>query len=62
MSGIAFDFVFVFVVLLLFHAVATVFQLYVVSDMMYEMKRRETEPTLLMIYEIFNLPHHIGLV
>ena len=37
-------------------------QLYHVSDMMYEMRRRKHEPTLLLIQEIFNLSHHIGMV
>ena len=35
-----------FVCLLLFYAIATVFQLYHGSDMMYEMRRREPKSTL----------------
>ena len=30
--------------------------------MMYEMKRRKPEPTLLPTQGIFNLAHHIGMV
>ena len=30
--------------------------------MMYEMKRRKSESTLLQTQLIFNLPHHIGMV
>ena len=41
---------------------ATVFQLYHGGDMMYEMKRRKPEPTLLPTQGIFNLSHHIGMV
>ena len=29
--------------------------------MMYEMRRRKPEPTVLPIQGIFNLPHHIGM-
>ena len=44
------------------YAIATVFQLYNGSDMMYEMRRRKLEPTLLPTQEILNLPHHKGMV
>ena len=40
------------VVCLLVHAIATVFQLYHVSDMTYEM-RRKSEPTLVLTEGIF---------
>ena len=30
--------------------------------MMYEMRRRKPEPTLLLTHGIFNLPHHTGMV
>ena len=46
---------------LLFYVKATVFQLYHGHDMMYEVRRRKPEPTLLHTQEIFNLPHHIGI-
>ena len=46
----------------LFYAIATVFQIYHGSDMMYEMRSRKPEPTLLRTQRIFNLPHHIGMV
>ena len=42
--------------LLLFYAIATIFQLYHGGDMMYEMSRRKPEPTLLLTQGIFNLP------
>ena len=32
------------------------------SDMMYEMRTRKPEPTLLLTRGIFTLPHHIGMV
>ena len=42
--------------------IATVFQLYLEGDEMYEM-RRKPEPTLLPMNKgIFNLPHHIGMI
>ena len=41
---------------------ATVFQLYVGGDVIYEMHRRKPEPTLFLTQGIFNLPHHIGIV
>ena len=41
-------------VCLLFYAIAAIFQLYHGNDMMYEMRRRKPEPTL--------LPHQIGMV
>ena len=41
---------------------ATVFQLYLGSDMMYEMMSRKPEPSFLQTPEIFNLPDHIGQV
>ena len=49
------------------YAIATVFQLYHGSEMMYEMRRRrrrrrKPEPTLLLTQWVFKLPHHIGMV
>ena len=44
----------------LFYAIVTVFQLYHGSDMMYKM-RRKPEPTHLETQGIFNLPHHVGM-
>ena len=46
----------------LYGAIATVFQLYHASDVIYEMRRRKPEPALLLIEGIFNVPHHIGMV
>ena len=40
---------------------ATVVQLHIGGDMMYEM-RRKSESTLLPNQGILNLPHHIGMV
>ena len=40
---------------------ATVFQLYH-GDMIYGRKRKNPKPTLLQTQEIFNLPHHIGML
>ena len=34
----------------------------VLSDMLYEMRRRKPDPTLLLTHGIFNLVHHIGMV
>ena len=48
--------------LLLFYAIATLFQLYLGSAQMYEMSRRKPKPTLLLTQGIFNLPRHIGMV
>ena len=48
-------------VLLLCYAIATIFQLYHSSDMMYEVRMRKPEPTLLPTQWIFNLPHPIGM-
>ena len=48
------------VCLLLFYAIATVFQIYHGGDMMYEMRKGKPDPTLLLTQGIFNLPHHIG--
>ena len=39
----------------LFYAIATVFQFYHDGVMMYGMRRRKPEPTLLVAQEIFNL-------
>ena len=44
------------VCLLLLYDIATVFQLYHGGDMMFEMRRRKTEPILLPTQGIFNLP------
>ena len=50
------------VCLLLFYAIAILFQLYHGGDMMYEMRRRMPEPTFLLTQRIFNLLHHIVMV
>ena len=48
---------------MLFYTIATVFQLYPGSDMMYKMRRRKPGPTLLLTQVIFNLPQYdIGMV
>ena len=44
-----------------FYAVATVFQLYHGSDMMYEIRRRKPAPMFLLTKETFNLSHHKGM-
>ena len=49
-------------VLLLFYGIATVFRLYLGGDIMYEMRKRKPEPTLLLTQGISNLPHFIGMV
>ena len=46
---------------LLFYTITTLFQLYHDSDMMYEMRRTNPEPTLLPTQGIFNLSHHIDM-
>ena len=49
---------------MLVYAIARVFKLYQGSDktdMMYEMRRQKSEPTLLLTKGIFNLPHQIGM-
>ena len=51
-----------FVVILRQSNTPTVFRLYLGSDMMYEMRRRKPEPTLLPTEVIFILPHHTGMV
>ena len=48
--------------LLLFYAMATVFQLYYGGDMMYELRRRKFEPTRLTTQGICNLLYHVGMV
>ena len=50
-----------FLFVLLFYTIARVFQLYLVSDVTYEM-RRKFEPTLLPTQGIINLPNHISMV
>ena len=47
---------------LLFYAIVTVFQLYHGGDMMHEMRRRKSKPMPSPTQEIFNLPHHLGMV
>ena len=48
---------------MLVYAICTViFQSYHGGDMMHEIRRRKPEPTFLPSEEIFNLPHHIGMV
>ena len=49
-------------ILLLFYTIATLVQLYLCGDMMYEMRRRNPEPTLLQTQGIFKLPHNRGMV
>ena len=49
-----------FVCLLLFYVI--VFQLHHGGDMMHEIRRRKSEPTLLLTQEIFNLQCHICIV
>ena len=48
--------------LLLFYTIATVFQSCHGGDLMYEMRRRKLERTLLQTQGICNFPHHIGMV
>ena len=48
--------------LLLFYAIATVFQLHHGSDMTYEVGWKKSEPTFLLTQRIFNLPHHTYMV
>ena len=50
------------VVLLLFCAIATVFQLYLGGDMRYEIGRTNPMPTLLPTQGINNFPHHTDIV
>ena len=47
---------------LLFHTIATVFQLYHGGDMMYAMRRIKPEPKPLLTQGIFSFPHDIGMV
>ena len=47
---------------LLFCAIATVFQFYLGGDMMYEMRRGKPNPILLLTQGIVNVPHYIGMV
>ena len=49
-------------VCLLFYAIKTVFQLCHGSDMMYDLRWRKHEPTLLLAQGIFNLTHYKGMV
>ena len=51
-----------FVCLLLFYGIATVFQLYHGGDMKYETRRRKPEPTDLLTQGIFSLPHLISMI
>ena len=47
----------------LFYAIEKVFQLYLGSDVMFEMRRRKPKPTLLQTQRgLCNLPNHIGMV
>ena len=48
--------------LFVFYAIPTVFQLYHSDDMMYKIRRRKPEPTLLLTQGFFNLPHNVGTV
>ena len=50
-----------FIWLLLFYAIAAVFQLHLGSDMMHEIRRRKPKPTLWPTQGIFILPHHVGM-
>ena len=47
---------------LLFYGIATVFQLYYGGNLMYKMRGRKTEPTILLSQGIVNLPHNMGMV
>ena len=40
-------------------AIAKLFQLYHGDDMMYDIRRRPPDPTVLLTQGMFNLPHHI---
>ena len=51
---------YIWFVLLLFYAIATVFHLYLGGDMMYEM-RRQPQPTPSLTQGIFNLIHRHGM-
>ena len=51
-----------FVCLLLLYTIAIVFQLFHDNDMMYEMRRRKPDSTLLPTKGIFKLLHHVGMV
>ena len=42
--------------------ISTVLQLYYWGDMMYEIRRKKSESTLLLTKGIFNLSHHIGML
>ena len=44
-----------------FHAIATIFQLYHGTDMVWDEKEK-TQAYILMNQGIFNTPHHIGMV
>ena len=46
----------------LLYAIATMFQLYHGGDIMYEMRRRKPESTLLQTQRIFSIAHYIGNV
>ena len=56
------DAFFVLPFLVMFHAIAIIVQLHLGGDMMYDMKRRKPETTLLPTEGVFNLRHHIGMV
>ena len=45
-----------------FYVIATVLQSYHGGDLIYEMRRRNPVPKLVLTQVIFNLPHHIGMV
>ena len=45
--------------ILLFYAIAIVFQLYLDGDLMHEMRRRKPEPTLTQTQGIFKLLQHM---
>ena len=50
------------IVYVLFYTITTVFQSYQGSDMLYEMRRRKADPTVIPTHEILNLPHHMGVM
>ena len=59
-NSMAFEFLqhmFLFIKLLMFYTIATVFQLYHCGDMTDEIRQRKLTPTLLLTQGIFNLPH-----
>ena len=50
------------IVVVLHHSTRFQLDLYIGSDMMYEIMKRTPEHTFFPTNRIFNLPHHIGMV